>query len=138
MLIRYKTLKIDFEKSICILGLCIFKESENSDKKWFFNGRELKEDGQLLINSLNIHNEGNYECIASNKYGIDRKSIMISLAEKVNQHKPTISIQVLSNPVKDHVANGQVKLKCISGKFFFFKQHIHRCKNKPILIYPSF
>ena len=103
-----------------MLNLYLFQDLENSDKKWIFNGRELKEDGQLLISSLSIHNEGKYECVVSNSYGVDRKSIMISLAEEMNQHKPTVSIQVLSNPIKDHVANGQVKLKCISGIFGIF------------------
>ena len=86
--------------------------------KWTFNGNEIKNDGQLLINSFNIQNEGHYECIASNNYGMDKKSMMLSSSEKMNSFKPVISIQVLSNPLKDHVANGQVKLKCISGNYY--------------------
>ena len=97
---------------------------ENTDTKWTFNGTEITQNGQLFISSLEHTNEGVYECTVSNPYGSDRKSILVSIpkhsitdsTDSNNRTKPTISIQVLSNPVTDHVANGQVKLKCISGK----------------------
>jgi hypothetical protein len=70
--------------------------------------------------------------LASNRFGADKKSIVLDftkdskvakpseLASKpplgeILEYKPTISIQVLSNPAKDHVDNGIIKLKCLSG-----------------------
>ncbi len=81
---------------------------------------------------MNHQNEGSYECLASNRFGADKKSIVLDFTKdsklakpnelipkpapgEIMEYKPTISIQVLSNPTKDHVENGRIKLKCISG-----------------------
>ena len=72
---------------------------------------------------------GEYKCVASNELGTDEKSIDIDLVpvmaslpsgSKLYNTKQDnwIKIQVLSNPKKDHIENGTIKLKCLSGKRF--------------------
>jgi hypothetical protein len=110
---------------------------ENAMVEWYFNGRKLKTGVELTFEYLTNENEGIYECEVRNQFGSDRKTIEIDLestyaTELVAEHQvahpsginknnqlKSINIQVLSNPQTDHIENGKVKIKCISGKILF-------------------
>ena len=108
-------------------------------------------NGLLKFESLQAKDQGIYECIISNRFGYDRKSTFIRLEAEPNPigvtksiqvvgtssyyheysqspttyyaspSKHTIQIQILSDPLKDHVENGTVKLKCLSSMSGFFE-----------------
>lgn len=101
-------------------------------------------NGRLRFNSLSYEHQGNYECVASNRHGIDRKAIKIHFSQQTslvnyqslsnrredviysnNQteenvlqtEKPSkakLRIQVLSTPSNENTNNPMLKLKCIS------------------------
>lgn len=104
------------------------KDIESADVSWYFNGARVKTGVELAFEYLTSDNEGVYECEARNSHGFERKSVEINLESALShdenenhlkqdhQHHKNINIQVLSNPQTDHVENGRVKIKCISGK----------------------
>lgn len=98
--------------------------------------------GNLKFEMLVPENQGLYECIVENELGQDKKGVQILLPNfttQIMQTKNTnkankefenhwirkntkiaakthsVVIKVLSDPKIDHVENGKVILKCISG-----------------------
>ena len=125
---------------------------EGSHVEWYFKGRKFNRtnnygyrSNKLVFNRLMFRDEGVYECVVSNEFGSDMKSVEIKLRitttptplpttttrilsttslittnDDINENnyqpknKHSIRIQVLSDPIKDHIENGVVKLKCLS------------------------
>ena len=100
------------------------KDDLSARISWYFNSRPLEwYERRLKLNRLSYEHHGEYKCVASNEFGRNEKSFDLQLVPtslnvetKTGKQENWIKIQVLSNPQKDHVENGTIKLKCLSGK----------------------
>ena len=113
---------------------CLIDNFNFTRLQWFYKGRPLSNETNdiLMFNSLGYADQGEYECVAYNSYGTEKKKVEIalladssSLVQLVNKNRVyktnTINIELLSAP-SELKKYGILKMQCLSSKFKFIFQ----------------